>query len=178
MKRVYHQVSTAIVLLILTATLAHSQVILPPSPYVQNFDGIGTGYPTGITARTGATATSLGTVPATLPGAMVAWNNTTGAVKNFASADGLTSTATAAEQNASADRALGIRQTGAFGDPGAAFVLQISNTIALRDFRLSFNLQSLDATSPRTTIWRVDYGFGPSPSSFTQATAIGTLVTG
>lgn len=149
-----------------TTTGAWAQVTLGTSPYVQTFDGIGSGLPEGFTVRTGATATALGTT-ATLTTAATAWSNTTGSFKNFASADGLTAGATTAEQAASTDRALGVRQTGTVGDPGAAFVFQVANTVGKTDFDLSFKLQSLDVASARVTTWQVDYGTGTTPSVFT-----------
>jgi len=133
--------------------------------------------PAGFTIRTGATAAALGTA-ATLTTAPTAWSNTTGAFKNVASATNLTATASASDQSGAANRALGLRQTGTVGDPGGAFVVQLANTNMRTGFKLSFKLQSLDASSPRTAVWAVDYGFGAAPTSFTQATATGTLTTG
>lgn len=155
----------------------NAQITLGPSPYNQDFNSIASGLPSGFTVRAGATSTALGTVQS-YSGAAVAWNNTSGAFKNFASANGLTSAATSTQQNSSTDRSLGVRQTGTLGDPGAAFVMQLANTTGLKDFKLSFKLQSLDITSPRVTTWRVDYGFGATPATFTAATAVGTLTTG
>jgi predicted extracellular nuclease len=153
---------------------AWAQVTLPNSgTYTETFDGIGTALPTGWDVRTGATATALGTT-ATFSTAAILWNNTTGAFKNFASGDiGQSGT-----QASATDRALGLRQTGTVAEPGGAFVLQLNNTIGYQNFALSFKLQSLDATSPRTATWRVDYGFGTSPASFVAASAVGTLTTG
>ncbi|HEV8514673.1 MAG TPA: MBG domain-containing protein, partial [Cyclobacteriaceae bacterium] len=154
-----------------------AQITLGPSPYSQDFNSIGTSLPVGITVRASSTATALGTVQAYSPTA-IAWNITTGAVKNFASGTDLPSSATPAQQSSSTNRSLGIRQTGSLGDPGGSFVVQLANTSGLSNFKLSFKLQSLDITSPRLTTWRVDYGFGPTPSTFTTATATGTLTTG
>ncbi len=162
---------------ILLGKTLFAQVTLGTSPFVQNFDGIASGLPAGFTVRTGATATALGTA-ATLTTAATVWSNTTGAFKNVASADGLTSTASTTDQNTSADRSLALRQTGTLGDPGGAFVLQLANTNSRTGFSLSFKLQSLDASSPRVATWTVDYGFGTAPTAFTQATATGTLITG
>jgi hypothetical protein len=162
--------------LILASKKNFSQVTLSGTSYSENFNGIGSGLPTGFTVRTGATATSLGTTQA-LTVAATAWNNTSGAFKNFASANGLASSATTADQSASTDRSLGIRQTGTFGDPGAAFTFQIVNTAGLTSFQLSFKLQSLDITSPRTTTWLVQYGLGSSPSSFTTVTTVPSTIT-
>jgi len=141
--------------------------------YVQTFNGIGSGLPLGVTVKTGATALLSGT-DAAFSTAHVAWSNVTGAFKNFASGnnnDGVI-------QSTATDRALGVRQTGAFGDPGAAFVFQIANTSGKINFTLDFNLQSLDAGTARTTTWRVDYGFGINPSSFVVPNTTGTLTTG
>ncbi len=150
---------------------------LTTSPYTQNFDNIGTGLPQGIFVKSNATATSVGTTdmavyPTTGLGTATAWNQTSGGMKNFASATGLTATSDATAQNASTNRALGIRQTGTIGDPGAAYVLLLDNTTGKTNFQLNFALQSLDNSSgvTRTTTWVVDYGFGDSPSTFATAT--------
>ncbi|MGI4833072.1 MAG: choice-of-anchor J domain-containing protein [Janthinobacterium lividum] len=144
---------------------AQAQATLGASPYTEAFDGLATGLPVGFGIYTGATASSLGTA-APLTTAATAWTNTTGAFKNFASAD-IGSTATSAAQTAATDRALGVRQTGTLGDPGASFVFQVANTSGRTDFALTFKLQSLDAASPRVATWTVDYGLGPAPTSFT-----------
>ncbi|OQP57469.1 hypothetical protein A4R26_24160 [Niastella populi] len=157
-----------------------AQVTLSGTSYSQNFDNIGTdSLPTGFTVRTGASASAIGT-ERDLTSAVTAWNNSTGAFKNFASYNnGLASGASAATQAAATDRALGVRQTGGFGDAGAAFVFQAASTTGLSSFSLDFKLQSLDVNSPRTTTWVVDYGLGANPASFTAATTVsGTLTTG
>lgn len=157
---------------------AMAQINLSGTSYNQNFDNIGSGLPIGWDVQTGASATAAGT-SATFNGAnLVAWSNVSGAFKNFASADGLSASSTSADQSASTDRALGIRQTTSVGDPGAAFVFRIANTNGLSNFQATFKLQSLDAASTRTTTWAVDYGFGATPSTFTDAGASGTLTTG
>ncbi|WP_316831894.1 gliding motility-associated C-terminal domain-containing protein [Pedobacter aquatilis] len=153
-----------------------AQVSLTTSPYTENFDGIGTSLPSGFTVRTGATTSALGTATA-FTNAATAWSVQTGAFKNFASATaGATATATA--QAAATDRALGLRQTAAVGDPSGAFVFQLANTTGKTALKLSFNLQSLDSSSPRQATWRVDYGIGTAPTTFTTATTTGTLTTG
>jgi hypothetical protein len=145
---------------------------LAASPYVQNFNGIGAGLPSGITVRTGATVSATGTEAAFVT-APTTWSNTAGAFKNFASGNN----DQGVSQNTATDRAVGVRQvTGT--DQGAAFVFQIANTSGKINFTLDFNLQSLDASSPRITTWRVDYGFGINPSSFVVPTTTGILTTG
>lgn len=154
---------------------AFSQVTLTGTSYSENFDGVGTSLPNGWTVRTGATSTVLGTV-ASFTTAQTAWNSATGTFRNSASWDGLTSSTTSTNQNASADRVVCVRQTGAFGDPGAAFVFQLNNTTGLTNFALSFKLQGLDGTgtNTRVTTWTIDYGIGTSPTSFTTLTT-GTI---
>ncbi len=166
-------------LIFISFTSAFGQITLSGTAYSQNFDAIGTaGLPNGISVRTLATATVIGTV-ATFSNAAIVWNNTSGAFKNFASATGLTASSTSTEQNNSTNRSLGLRQTASIGDPGGAFVFQLTNTTNLQAFNLSFKIQSLDNSSPRTSTWLVDYGIGTSPASFTTiVTAPTPLVTG
>jgi hypothetical protein len=162
MRKIYLSLA-ALVIFSVTAT---SQVTLTGTSYLETFDNIGTALPAGWTVRTGSTATSVGTSVA-LTTAKTAWSNTTGAFKNFASADGLAATSWATDQIASTDRSLGLRQTGSFGDPGAAFVLQLANTAGVSGLTATFKIQSLDATSPRTVNWVVDYAIGSTPANFT-----------
>jgi hypothetical protein len=100
-------------------------------------------------------------------------------LKNFASFTGMTATSDAAVQGAHTNRALGIRQTSAAGyDPGVAYMLLLDNTTAKTNFQLSFLLQSLDATpGGRTTAWRVEYGLGDGPTTFTTVTANPAMLT-
>ncbi|MBC7915831.1 MAG: CehA/McbA family metallohydrolase, partial [Pyrinomonadaceae bacterium] len=163
--------------LLFISCVSLAQIVLGPSPYLQDFNTIGSGLPTGITIRTGANASNIGTSVA-FSSAAIAWNNTSGAFKNFASATDLPASATSVQQSSSSNRSLGIRQTGTLGDPGAAFVLQLANTTNLKDFQLSFQLQSLDASSTRISTWRVDYGFGSNPTSFSPIGSTGVITTG
>lgn len=147
----------------ITVSNLFGQVSLTTSPYTENFDGIGSGYPTGWTGRTGANSTTLGTA-ASLTTAHTNWTSTAGNFHNSASQE-------TTDVSGSADRVLAVRQSGSFGDPGVAFVLQLANTSGKTSFNLSFKLQQLHATTAgRTTTWIVDYGIGASPSSFSTAT--------
>ena len=151
--------------------------------YSQDFDGIGGGLPAGIAVVTGATAASLGTA-ATLVAAGTAANSTNGNFRNVISATDYTSatypvSSTATTGAGFTNRALALRQTGAFGDPGGAFVFQLANTTGYTGFTASFRLQSLDAGSARATTFRVDYGIGSAPTTFSLPTSTtGTLTTG
>lgn len=157
-------------------------IALTTSPYVQNFNNLASGLPQGFSVKIGATASSVGTGDMPIFGSGLstptAWNNSSAGLKNFASATGLNSASDATAQNASTNRALGIRQTSSAGyDPGSAYMIQLDNTTGKTNFQLSFLLQSLDASSGRTTTWTVDYGFGDTPSSFTPATTSPATIT-
>lgn len=152
------------------------------SPFNINFDNIATSsLPTGVYVKELATSLDLGVEGSVLGGNFTLpnlWSNVSAGFKNFASATGLTSTANSGVQNAATNRALGVRQTGAVGDPGAAFAFQLANTTGKTNLQLQFNLQSLDITSTRTATWKVDYGVGLSPAAFsTVTTSPATLTT-
>jgi hypothetical protein len=153
---------------------------LTTSPYTQNFDGISAGLPQGFYAKIGATASSIGTGDMTPANgwAPTLWNNVSAGAKNFASATGLTGASDATAQGASTNRAFGIRQTSGTGyDPGSAFVVMLTNTTGKSNLQMSFQLQSLDNTSGRTTTWVVDYGIGDAPSAFNPVTTNPATIT-
>ncbi len=137
-------------------------IALTTSPLTLNFDAIGTnGLPAGVYIKQDATSGDLGNEATVYNGTFnspTAWNQSSLGFKNFASATGLTPSASSGTQNASANRALGVRQTGtanAGGDPGAAFAFQIANTTGKTNLKLEFLLQSLDSSAAgRTTIWQ------------------------
>ncbi len=162
--------------LIFSFTFSEAQISLSGTSYTQAFDAIGSGLPTGFSVVTSASASALGTTAA-FTTAATAWTSTTSGWKNSASADGLASNASSAVQNAAIDRSLTLRQSGSFGDPGAGLVMQLANTTGFANFNLSFKLQSLDSTSPRTTTWLVDYGFGATPTAFSSITTTPTPIT-
>ncbi len=153
-----------------------AQVTLSSSPYTQNFNSIASGIPEGWTVRTGATASVLGT-PVILTTTATSWATSSGNYRNAASATGLNSASTVADQSSSLNRALALRQTGSFGDAGAAFVLQLVNTTGLSNLQLAFKLLSLDASVGRTTIWKVQYARGTSPTVFTDAVTSPSVLT-
>jgi hypothetical protein len=156
---------------------AQAQATLGTSPYTENFDGLAGGLPTGFSVYANASATSLGAAPTAAqllltPGTTTAWTASGGGFKNYASATGLPTTTSVADQTTASNRALGVRQVSATSapgfDPGASFVFQVTNTTGKTDLALSFKLQSLDDSSPRTTTWQVDYGTGAAPATFTK----------
>lgn len=173
-----------------------AQVTLSGTSYTENFDMLGSGIPNGWSTYRNATSSSMGSIESltsTLAGypSMVRPDTSCaglvlgGGFKNFPSA----TVASVGDNWCAAppsysNRALGVRQVSPTNgshpnlDPGAAFALQIANTINCKTFSLTFKLQSFDTSSPRITTWSVDYGFGTSPTSFTAASATGTLTTG
>jgi len=176
------------VLFFATAELSFAQLTLSGTNYQENFDNIGSstnigeGLPTGWYCYTGATAASLGTdvTSSKYYPSLKKWTATYAEFRNCASANGFTYFAQgdSAAQSAATDRAFSVRQTSSFGDPGAAFTLKIADTWGISNLKLSFQLQSLDSLSPRTTTWAVDYALGDAPTSFTPVTTTGTMTTG
>jgi len=150
----------------LLATPSQAQVTLTGAGYLETFDALGTGLPAGWSVRTGATTTAPGT-PVAFSGVTYAWSGTGGGFHNYASTDGLGSGTTAALQAAAPDRALGVRQTSTVGDPGAAFVLQVADTLGYEDFQISFAFHLVDEEG-RVGTWAVDYALGATPSGFTS----------
>jgi hypothetical protein len=154
---------SALFLALVTISLpVQSQVFLSGGSYTEDFNNLGAGLPTGWSTYTDASSSSLGT-PSTFTGTQTSWADTGGAFKNYASANnpGAAAGDLPATQGTYTDRALGIRQTGSFGDPGAAFVLQLANTAGLGNFALGLDCQLLSAQN-RSTTWTVDYRIGSS----------------
>jgi hypothetical protein len=147
-----------------------AQLSLSGSNYSQNFNTISNGLPAGWSVRTNATVTSLGTVTTNYSASPKSWGDSGGEFGNCASTvanagtnfNGNESTAI---QGSCTNRALAIRQTGSFGDPGAAFTLQIANTVGLSNLTFSVDLDML-RTNSNSTVWTVQYGIGDSPTSF------------
>jgi len=153
--------------LLFASISALAQVALGSGTYIQTFDSLGTVSPTpplpaGWAVFTGATATSLGTAVsvATTP---ATWAGSTGQWENCASA-AAGSAASTAVQNAAVDRALSIRQSAAFGDPGAAAGFNFS-TIGQTVSSISFSAQMLSVQT-RSTTWQLQYGLGAAPGSW------------
>ena len=170
-----------LVLSFLLTFSAFSQVTLTTSPYTEDFNNLGSsGLPAGFTVKKLATTIFLGTDTTLNSGVTPPWRGVGRGYKNFASSTQVTDPgADSATQSASSNRALGVRQTGSFADSGAAFVFQIANTTGKENFKLSFLLQSLDTSSPRTTTWIVDYAIGANPTTFTPVSTLpATLTTG
>ncbi|MFN4197867.1 MAG: T9SS type A sorting domain-containing protein [Flavobacterium sp.] len=148
---------------------AFSQLSLPAgTSYVENFNGIGSGLPTGWTARTDATNSNRGN-GVTFATATNSWGDTGGAFKNLAASDGLASGSSVAVQAASSNRAFGVRQSGSFGDPGAAFELELANTIGRTAFNLQIRHEMLSVQT-RSTTWSVQYSINSGSSWSTIGT--------
>jgi len=142
-------------------------ISLDHSPYLINFDNLGSGLPPGVSVKLGSTTTSAGT-DGPFAANKALWNASGAGFKNFASAAVLAGSANQGSQDNATNRALGVRQTSSAGyDPGAAFVFQINNTSGKSNFVLDFLLESLDSTAGRTVVWRVDYTAGSNPILFT-----------
>lgn len=157
-------------MLVSASSLQAAIVNLSAGTHTENFNSITTTAASGWDVRTSANATSLGTVgsyTATI-GTVTAWADTASGFKNFASSTSLTSSATSTVQNAATDRALGIRQSGSFGDPGASFNFNFSSS-SLTVSSITIDLEML-SVQPRSTVWTIQYGIGAAPTSFTTLT--------
>jgi hypothetical protein len=149
------------------SSLKAATINLSAGTYTENFNSITTTAASGWDVRTAASASSLGTV-GSYTATATAWGDSTGSFKNFASSNSLTSAATSTVQNAAADRALGIRQSGTFGDPGASFNFNFSSS-ALTVSSITIDLEMVSVQA-RSTAWTVQYGIGAAPTSFTTLT--------
>jgi hypothetical protein len=149
---------------------AAAQITLTGTNYTQNFNSISNGLPPGWSVRTNATATGLGQ-SAQFPTVVKTWGDTTGEFGNCAAAVSNTGTnfngtESTTIQASCTNRALAIRQTAAFGNPGAAFMFQIASTTGFSNFTFSVDLSLLKSNGYSTT-WTIDYAVGDSPASFT-----------
>lgn len=148
----------------------HGQLALNGPNYSQDFNVLSNGLPVGWSVRLNATTNSLGT-NANFPTAAKTWSDTTGEFGNSASTVANAGTnfigneSTTIQGNCT-NRALAIRQTGGFGDPGAAFTLQLADTVGLSNLTFSVNLCTLK-TNGYTTVWTLQYAVGNSPTNFT-----------
>jgi len=156
-----HSLLPVAIAFILNAANADAAIVsLVSGTYSENFNLITTTAAAGWDVRTGATAASLGTVGTYTTST---WADTGVAFKNFAAAS-TGAVSTSAVQAAASDRALGIRQGGSFGDPGAAFNFNFSSS-GLSVQSITIHLQMLSVQT-RSTVWSVQCGIGASPTSF------------
>ena len=147
-----------------------AQLVLAGTNYIQDFDTISNGIPVGWSVRISATTNSLGTV-STNYNARKTWSDTGGEFGNCASTvansgTNFSGSESSTIQGSCTNRALAIRQTGSFGDPGAAFVLQIQNTVGYSNLTFSLDRCTLK-TNGYATVWTVQYAVGNSPDAFT-----------
>jgi len=159
---------------IMPAQQSAAQVVLGPSPYTQNFNSIGSGLPSGWSVRAVTNPANFG-VPAIYNAAPVGWASIVWNFENLASCNAPASiTDNDATQASRSDRALGVRKAADVGNPGGAFVFQVANTVGLSNFMMNFKLMQLDPSGEHGQLvtWRVDYGFGISPASFTNAQSV------
>ncbi|HLZ53094.1 MAG TPA: hypothetical protein VKS19_01315 [Verrucomicrobiae bacterium] len=145
------------------------QLTLNGTNYIQTFDTISNGLPAGWSVRLNANETNLGT-NVNFPATPKTWGDSKGEFGNCASTKSNSGTnfdggELPAVQTNCLNRALAIRQTGTFGDPGAAFVLQIADTIGRSNLTLNVDLDLL-RTNANSTTWTIQYGIGNSPALF------------
>ena len=170
MKRYFNIMGLTLLVMVVT-TNASAQVALTGNSYVQTFDDLSQGLPPGWSARTNATVSFLGN-EVSFTTNNTSWSNTGGQFANYASTVSNYGTnfvgtgESASVQGACTNRCPGVRQTGSFGDPGAAFVFQLQNTLGYANLQLTVDLNMLSVQT-RSNLWVIDYGLGGNPSSFT-----------
>ena len=157
--------------LIFWSFVSHGQIVLTGTNYFQTFDSLSNGLPNGWAVYTNASTSSLGGA-ASLVASQGTWSATSFGFKDLASTISNSGTnfvgsETTTTQNAATNRCLGIRQTSgvAGGDPGAAFVVRLQNTLGFSQVQLGIDFQMLSVQG-RSTSWRVDYGLGSNPTNF------------
>lgn len=166
----------ASVLLVLgSAVFGQAPLVLSGTEYIQSFDTLLSGLPVGWSVDTNAKAKTTGGTGAALwvPGTGTRWSNATGSFKNVASANSFLywSTATNTAQASASDRALAVRQTSGFGDPGASLSFLVNHTYKLKDLGIEFRLQSLDSSNgSKVSKWVLQYGIGKEPDTFFTVT--------
>ena len=165
--------ATLFSLTLIVVALTHispAQVTLTGTSYTETFDAIASGLPPGWSVRTNASATRLGTATGFTTN-NTSWGTQTGQFANYAStvSNGGTNfvggESTTIQGNCS-NRCLAMRQTTTFGDPGAAFVVQLRNTLGFANFQLSLDCNLLYEQTNRSTAWTIDYAIGDAPASF------------
>lgn len=150
----------------IAVNLSSAQVSLSGTTYSENFDSItSNGLPAGWSVYTDATSSSLGSAASFNTATKVSWGTSTGGFRNVASSTGLTSSSSSTDQGDSGNRALGIRQTSSFGDPGASFAFNMSTTgYSVTSINMDALMLWVQANS---TTWTIDYGIGSTPTTFT-----------
>jgi hypothetical protein len=154
------------------ATLAvvsgNAQLTLTGTNYTENFNNLDAGLPVGWMVCTNAHATNVGTA-VNFVTTHASWANTTGQFQNSAgtgnAGTNLLGTESSTVQSGYTNRAPAIRQTAGFGDPGAAFVLNLTNTMGMAGFQLDLDLLMLGVQN-HATVWTVDYAVGNNPANF------------
>jgi hypothetical protein len=168
-----------------TVGIANAQTpyILSGTTYTQDFDALAGGLPQGwrVDSLVNKNAGLGNNAISKFSSSAVSWGGSTSrGFKNVASGALLTSTATPADQAASTNRSLGIRQVSASGwdkkDSLASVSFNIANTTGLASFNLQFNIMSLHTGAKRYNNWIVQYGLGAAPTSFTTVSTTPSTV--
>jgi hypothetical protein len=156
------------------AAHAKADINLVGGSYSQDFNSIGDGLPIGVTVRTNATSSSLGTTSSFQTGKKN-WNSNDSGFHNYAANDSIALGSNSDVQNGSRDRALGVHIKGDSSgatlglDPGAAFTFRFTNTLGASAFNFSFSSQLLhDHNLALPNQWNVRWAGGDAPVSFTS----------
>lgn len=161
---------------------AQSPLFLSGTSYTQDFDNLANGLPLGWRVDTSADqAAGLGgNAIGRYNANTTPWNTSSRGFYNFAAIDALAMTATSssADQANETDRALGVKQVGAWdlATEQVAYNLHIANTTGLSNLSLSLKVQTFQQNSSRNNIWLMQYALGANPTSFVTLTTIPTTI--
>lgn len=142
------------------AVQAKAQLVLSGTSYMQDFDGLVGGLPTGWSVSTSATLSGLGTAT-TFTSTATDWNTGSGsnAFRN------ISAPISSGSQSISTDRALGWRPLNA-GSRNGAITLTLANTTGFQNFSMSFSLFTGNDVANNQS-YAVEYRLGNS-GNFTQ----------
>lgn len=138
------------------ASSTFAQVTLSGTSYIQNFDAIGSGLPTGWTVFNSATLNTLG-ASTTFSSTPTNWSaaRVAGEVFRNSSSINIASTSSGANQTNNTNRALGWRPS-TQAERDGAIVFQLTNTIGFTNFSVSLDIFTLNDV---TAVTNFDFEF-------------------
>jgi len=139
---------------------ASAQIVLSGTSYSQDFDGIGSGLPTGWTVTTDASTSTLGN-SAIFTTTAVRWGaaNSSGLFRNSSSSN-IASSSSSASQSSNINRALGWRPSTAAQRDGS-ILLTIQDTEGFENFTLNLSVFTFNDVTATAT-YALEYRVGDS----------------
>ncbi len=148
-----------------SSSSATAGITLSGSEYFQNFNGIGSGLPTGVSLSQVANSTAAPWgISRNLRGSgttfsHVGWTDTASDFRNSASP-------TASDSSVNPDRLIAVRQGTSSGITTPSFAFSFDNTIEKSDFKLDLDFWVLQKNN-RNTTWTIRWATHSSITTFT-----------